>query len=188
MRWWRYFLFFALPCSLWFHDFIVDTQSAHSDGKKKVQTKSEIYGFCLPFKFMLCAILFWFSPDPVCQHWGQTRIQQVPYQGRPPLPLSVHLAVLHRQLQLRYCTPESFIPLPWDVETPTVFLQTDSNYKWLLLRLKISVMFIVKFCFVSLKSWMMNFMYIFLVLISCFVIKYVHPSTIAVHIWAYIFA
>lgn len=52
--------------------------------------------------FPFCNVWFWSSSDPVCQHGGQARVQQVPYQGGPPLPLSVHLAVLHRQLQLRY--------------------------------------------------------------------------------------
>lgn len=67
--------------------------------------------------FMLtpCNIFSWFSPDPVCKHRGQTGVQQIPDQGGPALPLSVHLAVVHRQLQLRYCSSESFIPLLRDV-------------------------------------------------------------------------
>ena len=43
------------------------------------------------------------SADPVCQHRGQAGVQQVPHQGRPALSISVHLPVLHWQLQLRYC-------------------------------------------------------------------------------------
>lgn len=97
---------------------------------RQTEEKSVISGFSLPFMLTLCTTLFWFSPDPVCEHWGQTRVQQIPHQGWPPLPLSVHLAVLYRQLQLRYCTPESFIPLPWDVNTPAVFTQTINDCCW----------------------------------------------------------
>lgn len=46
------------------------------------------------------------TADPVCG--GQAGVQQVPHEDGPPLPVPLHLPVVHWQLQLRWASVHMF--------------------------------------------------------------------------------